>query len=440
MIIVYTIAFTLLVPILLVRLVVRGWRDPACRARWRERFGYDLPRYEADGAPIWIHAVSVGEAIAATPVVEYLSERHPDIPLLVTTTTATGAAEVVRRFGSSVEHRYFPYDLPWVVRRFLGTLRPRLLVLMETELWPHLLCGCARMNVPVIVANARLSQKSADRYARVPRLIKQMLGTVSCFAAQGEDDRRRFIALGAPSNSVVVTGSLKFDIELPASVAESGQALRRFLGVNRTVLMAGSTRDGEEAILLSAYTRLLARHPDALLLIAPRHPERFEAVADLCRSAGFELVRHSNGGPCPASCQIYLIDSMGELPGFYAASDVAFVGGSLVPRGGHNVLEPAALGIPVIVGRFTFNFSEIVEMLRTAGALAQVDDVDALVDRIDAWLSNGQARDEAGAAGRSIVLKNRGATLALTDSLDALLALPDESRSGEFPSTEELPQ
>lgn len=413
MIVIYTAAFTLLVPALLVRLFVRGMRDPDSRKRWRERFGHGLPDFGSRGRPVWIHAVSVGEAIAAGPIIGYLLEKRPDIPLLVTTTTATGAATVRQRFGSSVEHRYFPYDLPWVVRRYLRRINPRQLILMETELWPHLLRSCAANNIPVIIANARLSARSAARYARFPGVMTPLLGAIDCIAVQGSEDGDRFIALGAQRDAVVVTGSLKFDIELPPSVVESGEAIRRFLGVNRAVLMAGSTREGEEPLLLEAYSRLLETRPDLLLLIAPRHPERFDVVAELCQRAGFRMVRHSSAAACTPAVQVYLIDSMGELPAFYAAADVAFVGGSLVPRGGHNVLEPAALGIPVVVGMHTYNFSEIVRMLKSAGALVQVDDVDGLVRAVKRWIADGEVRDEAGAAGRRIVLDNRGATQRL---------------------------
>jgi 3-deoxy-D-manno-octulosonic-acid transferase len=421
LIFIYTAAFTLLVPLLLVRLFVRGIRDPDSRKRWRERFGHGLPDFRSRGRPVWIHAVSVGEAIAAGPVIGYLLEHHADIPVLVTTTTATGAATVRTQFGSSIEHRYFPYDLPWVARRFLRQLEPRMLILMETELWPHLLRNCAAMNIPVIVANARLSARSAARYARFSSALKPMLQAIECIAVQGRDDGERFIALGAKRDAVVVTGSLKFDIELPPSVVESGQAIRRFLGVNRAVLMAGSTREGEEPLLLQAYTRLLETRPDLLLLIAPRHPERFEAVAELCQRVGFSVARHSLADPCTQNVQVYLIDTMGELPGFYAAADVAFVGGSLVARGGHNVLEPAALGVPVVVGMYTYNFSEIVRMLGAAGALVQVDDVDGLVGAIERWIADGEVRDEAGAAGRAIVLGNRGAAKRLVAAIDAAL-------------------
>jgi len=417
---VYTIAFTLFVPVLLVRLFLRGFVTPDYRRRWRERFGLETPDFGPGGRPVWIHAVSVGEAIAATPIIDYLTVQHPDTPVIVTTTTATGAATVARRFGKNVEHRYFPYDLPSVVRRFLRRVDPRMLILMETELWPNLLQACAVRHVPVIVANARLSARSASRYAWFPAMTRAMIAAVNCFGAQSARDRERFIDLGAIEDAVVVTGSLKFDIELPPSIAESGQAIRRRLGTNRTVIMGGSTREGEEDVLLDVFGRLLPRHPDLLLVIAPRHPERFDVVAEICRKRSIPVIRHSEGGACTSAASVFLIDGMGELPAFYAACDVAFVGGSLVPKGGHNVLEPAAMGIPIVVGMHTFNFLEIVDMLHAAGALERVRNVDDLAAAVDRWLCDGDARDRAGASGRAVVEKNRGAAMKLTGIIEQL--------------------
>jgi len=422
--IVYNVIFFLVVPILLVRLFWRGLREPAYRDRWYERFAYNLPPAPKE-RPVWIHAVSVGETVAATPIVDHLRKHFPAIPVLVTTTTPTGAATVASRFAGSVFHVYFPYDLPWVVNRYLTHFNPRLLILMETELWPNLLSYSRTRGTPVLIANARLSEKSTARYGRFPSITGAMLAAIDCFAAQGSGDRERFVSLGADPAAVVITGSLKFDIELPPSILETGQALRRFLGVNRAVLMAGSTRDGEEELLLQVFSELRSRHPDLLLLIAPRHPERFDSVAELCRNRGYRVIRHSTGEPCPPETDIFLIDSMGELPSFYAAGDVAFVGGSMVPRGGHNVLEPAALGVPVAVGPYTYNFSDIVGMLESVGALIVAEDVRALVSCLDGWLGSSDARDRAGAAGKEIVGKNRGVAAKITQIVDKMISESD---------------
>ncbi|MFT4564022.1 MAG: 3-deoxy-D-manno-octulosonic-acid transferase, partial [Gammaproteobacteria bacterium] len=366
--IIYNVVFTLLSPLLLARIWWRERHNPMYRKRWNERFALRLPQ-GPDENPIWIHAVSVGETVAATPLVDYLVTHHPSTPILITTTTATGAAAAENRFGNKVQHVFLPYDLPLAVGRFLSHFEPRILILMETELWPNLLRRCRAEKVPVLIANARLSPKSAANYQLISAVSLEMMNAIECFAAQGELDGERFIALGAPASSVIVTGSLKFDVELPPSAEESGQSMRRQLGVSREILMAGSTRGGEEEILLRVYLNLKVHHPTLLLLLAPRHPERFAQVAQLCRKNGLEVVRHSAASACLAQTNVYLIDSMGELPKFYAASDIAFVGGSLVPRGGHNVLEPAALGVPVVVGPHTFNFPEIIRLLNQQGAL-----------------------------------------------------------------------
>ncbi|HCU89551.1 MAG TPA: 3-deoxy-D-manno-octulosonic acid transferase [Gammaproteobacteria bacterium] len=419
---VYNVFFYLIVPMLLVRAFWRGRRFSGYRDRWQERFSIGLPAGPAQ-RPVWIHAVSVGESVAATPIVEEMRERFPDAPILFTTTTPTGADAAMRRFGDSVLQVYFPYDLPLVVRRFVEHFNPRCLILMETELWPNLLHCCKTKSVPVMMANARLSQKSAWQYRRVPSITAAMLSAVDYIAVQGFQDRDRFLSLGVDHDAIEVTGNLKFDIDLPSSVMESGRSLRRFLGTSRAVLIAGSTRDGEEEILLQVFADLKAKYSDLLLLIAPRHPERFDSVAALCRTAGFQISRKSCGDSCPPESAIYLVDSMGELPSFYAASDVAFVGGSMRPFGGHNVLEPAALGIPVVVGRYTYNFTEIVGMLSAVGALTVAENQIALGNCIEEWFRNSESRDLAGAAGRRMVAENKGAIGRVVRMIDRVVSL-----------------
>ena len=416
-------------PWLLLRIFWRERNCPALRRRWGERLALGLPISPAE-KPIWIHAVSVGETVAATPIVNYLRENSPSIPILFTTTTTTGASVAMNRFGDSVQHVFFPYDLRTVVRRYMTHFDPRLLILIETELWPNLLDECREMGVPVVLANARLSENSAARYRLIGTMAAQMLGAITCFAAQGVKDAERFIALGARADNVLTTGSIKFDTELPASVLESGQSLRRFLGANRPVLIAASTRDGEEEMLLQGFSELLHAHPNLLLLIAPRHPQRFRSVVELCERKGFAVESHQRAKICKPDIQIYVIDSMGELPNFYAASDVAFVGGSLMPNGGHNVLEPAALGVAVIVGPHTDNFSDIVQLLSTAGALLIADDVCGFVGHVAKLLADSDARYEAGAAGRRIVEENKGASVKIAQILDDILAHSGESISG----------
>ncbi len=413
----YSAVFLLLLPFILLRLAWRSRHNPAYRERWRQRLGcYDgVQRLEE---PIWVHAVSVGEVGAAAPLIRALRERFPYAPVLVTTTTPTGYDTVTRQFGETVQHVYFPYDLPWIVRRFLRRFRPRMLLLMETELWPNVIHEACAAGVPVVLVNGRMSEQSARRYRWLRGFTGAMLRQLTRIAAQTAADAARLRALGAPDERISVTGSLKFDVHLPASVFEEGAAIRRELGINRPIVMAGSTRPGEDEILLEMLARLRALQPDLLLVIAPRHPERFDAVAELCRREGCTVARRQAGEPCRPEVDVYLVDTMGELPKFYAAADVAFVGGSLAPFGGQNVLEPAALGVPIVTGPHLFNFEEIAASLRQAGALEIGADAAALSALVSRWLDDSDRRDAAGRAGSSIVARNKGATAAVVEVLE----------------------
>ncbi|MBK8960926.1 MAG: lipid IV(A) 3-deoxy-D-manno-octulosonic acid transferase [Proteobacteria bacterium] len=405
----YTALFALLVPALLARLYWRNRRAGLTSDRWRERLGYY--REPARGtAPIWIHAVSVGESMAAVPLVRALQEQCDGTSILLTTTTATGAQTVTRMLGDSVQHAYFPYDLPGAVRRFVDHFRPRILLVMETELWPNTFAVCHRRGLPIVLANARLSARSMRGYQRVAALSRDIVRSIDHIAAQTSDDAARFIALGADARRLAVIGSLKFDLDLPPSVHEQAAAVRRELGINRPILMAASTREGEEALVLDALADIAAQLPHVLLLLVPRHPERFDEVAQLCASRGLRFRRRSQSSQCDDRDQVYLLDSMGELPRHYAAADVAFVGGSLLPFGGHNVLEPAVLGRPVLVGPHTFNFTEIVRLLQEAGALKVVADAQGLAQAALAWLRDSNERDRVGGLARDIVHRHRGAT------------------------------
>ncbi|MCC6709695.1 MAG: lipid IV(A) 3-deoxy-D-manno-octulosonic acid transferase [Gammaproteobacteria bacterium] len=405
----YTALFALLVPALLARLYLRSRHAGTTALRWRERLGYYREPAKG-GAPIWIHAVSVGETMAAVPLVRALQEQFEDRSILLTTTTATGADTVARMLGDSVQHAFFPYDLPSAVQRFVEHFRPRILLVMETELWPNTLAVCHRRGLPIVLANARLSARSLRGYLRVAALSREIVRSIDHIAAQTSDDAARFIRLGADPQRLAVIGSLKFDLDLPASVHEQAAAVRRDLGVNRPLLMAASTREGEEALVLDAFAHITAQLPHALLLLVPRHPERFDEVAQLCASRGVRFRRRSQSAQCDEQDQVYLLDSMGELPRHYAAADVAFVGGSLLPFGGHNVLEPAVLGRPVLVGPHTFNFTEIVRLLEDAGALVVVADARALAQAALHWLRDSNERDRVGGVARDIVHRHRGAT------------------------------
>ncbi len=404
----YSLLLFLYFPFVFARLAVRGFADRGYWARWEERMGYvSLPE---TGTPrIWIHAVSVGETQAAVPLVNRLVQRYPQVRVLVTTTTPTGAARVRALFGETVEHAYVPYDLPGSVRRFLDRARPVLAVFMETELWPNTFFHCARRSIPVIVANARLSERSARGYSRLGKLVRPMLAGVTRIAAQAPEDSARFVALGVDPARVNVTGSVKFDITLPASLKEQAQVLRRRWGVDRNVWIAASTHEGEDESVLDAFEQVLARLPGSLLVLVPRHPERFARAAALARRRGLRTTLRSQ---CAEDCKdtdIYVGDTMGELPLFYAASDVAFVGGSLVSSGGHNMLEPAALGVPVIMGPHVFNFAAISRLLLEMGAARQIHDAASLATAVIELLSDANLRHGMGENGRRMVQENRGA-------------------------------
>jgi len=403
----YTLILYMLMPVVVGRLIWRGWRNREYWRRWGERFGR-FPSPEMN-SPIWIHAVSVGEVRAAQPLVREIKQRWPAIPLLVTTTTPTGSEQVKALFGESVLHTYLPYDLPGPVRRFLDGAQPRLALIMETELWPNLFHGCASRKIPLIIANARLSARSLRGYRRVSSLIRETLRSIYLVAAQGEQDAERFRQLGMEADRIRVTGSMKFDQPLPEGLQEHAGELRRRLGEKRMLWIAASTHQGEEEQILDAFRQVRREHPDCLLMLVPRHPERFGRVAELCSRAGFRMVRRSSGRPCDQDVDIFLGDTMGELMLFYAASDVAFVGGSLVPTGGHNMLEPAALGKPVIAGPHLFNFTEIAAAMERAGALCRVADSAELAEVTSRLLSSPEERAGMGEAGRRLVQQNRGA-------------------------------
>ncbi|TRX74040.1 lipid IV(A) 3-deoxy-D-manno-octulosonic acid transferase [Pseudomonas mangiferae] len=416
----YTLLLHLALPLIALRLAWRAWKAPAYARRLGERFAIGLPPLEPDG--IWVHAVSVGESIAAAPMIRALRERYPRLPITVTCMTPTGSERIRALFGDSVGHCYLPYDLPWASARFLRRLRPRLAVIMETELWPNHIHQCARRGVPLVLANARLSERSARGYGRFARLTAPMLAELNLIAAQTEVEAERFRRLGARPGCVQVTGSIKYDLRIDPALTARAAALREAWGATaRPVWIAASTHAGEDEVVLDAHRRLRAQLPDALLILVPRHPERFAGVHELCRRAGFATVRRSQDEAVGADTAVLLGDTMGELLFLYALADVAFVGGSLVPNGGHNLLEPAALGKPVLAGPHLFNFLEIAEHLRGAGALGTVADADALADALArSWRDPAQARRMA-EAGLGVLRANQGALQRLLDGLGRLI-------------------
>ena len=403
----YTLLLYLLTPFVIARLAWRGIRAPDYWRRWPERFGSIEPALGE--RVIWIHAVSVGEVLATEPVVRALVEQYPEHSILLTTVTPTGSARVTALFGNAVAHVYAPYDLPAAVSKFLDRVRPQLAIVMETELWPNLFHACQQRSVPLLLVNARLSERSVAGYQRVRSLASQTLSAVTEIAAQSELDADRFRSLGADERRIKVTGNMKFEQRIPPSLLERAEVLRRDWGVGRAVWVAGSTHEGEDEQLLDVFRQLRQRFMDCLLVLVPRHPERFETVTELCRHRGYNTVLRSEGVSCTPDTEVFIGDSMGELPLFYAASDVAFVGGSLVRHGGHNLLEPAALGVPVVTGPHVFNFVEICELLLQAGACEKVEDTAGLLRTVSLWLEDANERHRVGQRGRQVVEKNRGA-------------------------------
>jgi 3-deoxy-D-manno-octulosonic-acid transferase len=411
----YALAWLLAAPLIPLRLWWRGRRQPGYLARIGERFG----RYDpAPAVPrIWIHAVSVGETRAAVPLVEALAARHPGHRILLTHMTPTGWATGVEVFGDRVERSWLPYDLGFATRAFLRHWRPEIGVILETEVWPRLLQECADARVPVALANARLSDRSARRYARVPSLARWAFGNLALVAAQTEHDARRFAALGA--RDVSVTGNVKFDLEVPADTLERGANLRALLGAARPVWVAGSTREGEEALLLEALAAIPA---EVLLVIVPRHPQRFAEVAALARSRGFEPARRSMGEAVRARTRVVVGDTMGEMLAYYAAADLVLMGGSFLEYGSQNLIEACALGRPVIVGRHTYNFEQAAEGAIAAGAAIRVEDVAAAMREAMAITRDLVRRDCMGESGRTFVQAHRGAAARLVECVEALRA------------------
>ncbi len=397
----------------------RVWRESAPTHSRGERLGL-IPRRSDSRPRIWLHAASLGEVVTATPLIRALLARHSDHVLVITTMTATGAERVATSFGDAVHHYFLPLDFPGATRRFVERLRPALAIIAETELWPNLLHACAARGVPVVIANGRLSAGAFATYRRFAALSRDMLESVAWVGAKSEQDAERFRALGCPASRITVTGALKFDIQPEDGLEDASERLRTSWG-KRPVWVAGSTHPGEDEAVLGAHARLREHYPNALLVLVPRHPQRFDAVAELCRAQGFALARHSRSEVPGPDTGILLGDTMGELMRFYGAADVAFVGGSLVPVGGHNLLEPAALGVAVVSGPYLDNLREIADTLAEADARHEVADGPALGEALVELFDAPDERRRLGDAGRAVVDANRGALERTLDGLARLL-------------------
>lgn len=426
----YNFAFYLLLPVVVLRLL---WRAlflpaPAYARRWGERLGFvaDARAQRAETQWIWVHAASVGESVAISPLVLKLRKQRPGWGVVVTTMTPTGSERIYSLFGEDVCHVYAPYDYAGAVKRFLKAFQPALVILVETELWPNLVHYSKRSGARVMVANARLSEKSYRGYQKFSALGKPMLQQIDCIAAQTEVDAERFKRLGVAPEALRVTGSIKFDIALPEGLAEHTAAMRQRILDQRPVWIAASTREGEDEHVLDAFRQVLRDVPEALLVLVPRHPERFNSAVRLCEKYALKVVRRSSDEPVDALTRVFLGDSMGELLVYFGLADLAFVGGSLVNTGCHNVLEPAALGLPVLTGPSQYNFQAICDQLSQRGALIKVDSPTALAQQIVRLLNDPERRDMMGQAGRRVIADSRGALQRIYD-----LAMEELSRQAD---------
>lgn len=411
---IYSQLIRMALPFILIRLWWQGRHSPELRINWQQRLGF-APRI--GGTVVWVHAVSVGETIAAAPMVRRLLARNPDITILMTAMTDTGLTQARKMFGDQVQYAYAPYDTPGSIRRFLNRANPRILVIMETEIWPNMIRQCRSRKVPVFLVNARLSERSAQGYERIRGLAAPIMRSISWVAAQAEKDAERFRRIGVAPDKVAVTGSVKFDVDIPEAVYEASLQLKSQFSL-RPVWIAGSTHEGEDAQVLAAHEQLLRRHPEALLVLVPRHPERFEAVAEQVRRQGFTLARRSAGDDT-AQAQVYLGDTMGELMMLYGASDAAFVGGSLTKIGGHNPLEPAGWGIPVISGQHVFNFETIYNRLLEDAGVTIVGGADDLYLCLAAFFDSPAECQARGQRALAVVNKNKGALSKVVDGIIA---------------------
>lgn len=413
----YSLILTLASPFLLYNLYKKKRGKPSVGKRWKEHFGF-TPYIKNCHKPVWIHAASVGETLAVTPFIKQLKTTHPEIKIVLTTTTSTGA-EQAERLGELITHRYTPVDFSFAIKKFIEIIKPSQMIIVETELWPNTLNVVSQANIPITLLNARLSEKSYRGYQKVLPLFTPMAKQLSKVLCQYEDDAMRFAKLGVNQDKLVVTGSIKFDISITDTVINQGNQLRGWLGKKRPIWIAASTHEGEDEQLLSVHRHLLSNIPEALLILVPRHPERFTHVAKLIKELGFRTVTRSSGSVINHDVQVYLGDTMGEMLTFLQASDVCFMGGSLIGKkvGGHNLLEPAALGIPMITGPSYYNFTDITQALVAAKACRITHDQTEITSQLITWLNDKDLREFSGKMALSFVDINTG---AIERSLDQI--------------------
>ncbi|MDU8925228.1 lipid IV(A) 3-deoxy-D-manno-octulosonic acid transferase [Pasteurellaceae bacterium LIM206] len=417
----YSLLMYLAQPLILLFMLLRSWKSPNYRKRINERYGFycNMPPPHSKG--IVLHAASVGEVIAATPLVRRIQAEYPALPITVTTVTPTGSDRVKAAFGNTVTHVYLPYDLPDAINRFINFVQPKACIVIETEIWPNLIRQLAKRHIPFIIANARLSARSAKRYGRVKNKLQNMFKDITLIAPQDDISGRRYCELGY-QGKLSCTGNIKYDLVVNDELANKINALAIVWRANRLVWIAASTHEGEEEIVLESHRTLLARYPDLLLILVPRHPERFNPVEELIKKDGFRYVRRSRHIAPDGDTQVVLGDTMGELMLLYGIADVALVGGSLVKCGGHNPLEPLAFKLPVISGKYTFNFPEVfTKLLAVQGVLQINENSTALSATVSKLLDSPDLRKRYGQAGFEVLMENRGALQRLLTLLKPYL-------------------
>ncbi len=416
---VYTVLFHALTPFIVLRLFWRSLKAPDYRKRWLERFAIYSDALPSD--VIWVHAVSVGEVEAVVPLVNQLKSRYPKNPLLLTTTTPTGSARVKAIWGDAVAHVYLPYDLPWVIGRCLRIFQPRILLVMEKEIWPNLYEACRGREIPIVILNARLSARSARSYLKIPALIQPALACVNQIACQTQEDSDRFVQIGASESQMTVSGNLKFDLSIDPALKVQAKTLREQFFSERFVVILASTHDNEESLFFNRYADLKQQIPDLLLIVVPRHPERFGKVQAEAEKRGLAVCTRSSQAICNATTDVFLVDRMGELKLFLGAADLSFVGGSLVPVGGHNILEPMIMQTPVIFGPQMFNFKQIAQDVLAADCGIQCQTIESVLQTCIELHRNSSRRLQLSQAATDFLQRNQGATQRTLNLVESVL-------------------
>ena len=419
--ILYTVIYLFLLPLFVLRLLWRSLKAPAYRRRIYERFAI-IPRRKSKKSLIWVHAVSMGEVIAATPMVQKLMQRYPDYEFCITTTTPTGSERVRAAFGNKVFHYYLPYDVPVFFSFFIRAVKPEMLIVMETELWPNMVAVCQAKNISVVLANARMSKKSAKGYKRIYMLTQHLLQKLTLIAAQSKMDAERFAFLGADRQKICVTGSVKYDIDIHSGIHQRALVLKAQLNADdRKIVIFASTHPGEDEVILPLIKRLHQIHPEFLAIVVPRHPERFEVVAEMAEKMGLESIRLSKKHRCTQDTQFVLGDTTGDMLALYGLVDVAFIGGSLINHGGHNFLEAAAWEVPVLSGPSVYNFQSVANVMIKAGGLKRLHDHFDLERTLQYWLQGTGDLTDVGKAAKKVQIDNQGALDELLTHIDGVL-------------------